>query len=110
MDPSTEAYFARNKKVESIHSPFLCPQGEHVIIVLVVLMWSFVGLWKGHLDRDWGQIGQGCGRLRLRDWTVNQVGGREWTSAIKHPFHAVVAVAALAMVVTRLDASADGKP
>jgi hypothetical protein len=37
-------------------------------------------------------------------------GTKEWTSAIKHPFLAVWGVAAFAMVVTRLAASADGKP
>jgi hypothetical protein len=44
-----------------------------------------------------------CGSLVLG-------GAKEGTSAIKYPFLVVGGVAAFAMVVTRLVASADGKP
>jgi hypothetical protein len=43
-------------------------------------------------------------------WVLVLGVAKEWIRAIKHPFLAVGAVAAFAMVVTRLAASADGKP
>jgi hypothetical protein len=69
VDASTVTFLTGNK-VESVDSPFLCPEGEHVDFVLAVLLWPFVGLWKCHIDMGLGQIGLDWGFLHSSGWPV----------------------------------------
>jgi hypothetical protein len=105
VDPAAEAFFTGDK-VECIQLPLLCPQGEHVVVAVLVV--ALIGLWKGQVNRDWGL-------LHYLGWPIHMwvFGFRRGQRVDKHHQTSLPCgggVAAFAMVVTRLAASADGKP
>jgi hypothetical protein len=54
VDPAAEAFFTGNK-VKCVHPPILLrPQGEHVVVA--VLVGLLVGLGEGRLDRECGLL------------------------------------------------------
>jgi hypothetical protein len=77
-------------------------------VVVAVLAGALIGLRKGQVGRDWGLLHYLGWPIHM--WVFGLGGAKKWTSAIKQPFLAVGGVAAFAMVVTRLAASADGCP